>query len=527
MESSTLFNKIPLLRKIQQRNNNNQYESLFPDINSVEESNSFPEDDQNYSESGSSRRSRRSSRLNSRRLRVERRKMRSNPQYQHQHQQRHSSSNSNSNSSSSSSTISKKSLNETEKLRLENDKLKQRLNAANNAIRDLEYVCKKNHRKNIHRSNITTKSNAHTSTNSGSHKGNSNHSNSKSGSGSGNREERSSASNNGNNRSSSDPKIFCSFIPRKLKAKNTPPNLLIDDRSSFSAAATSQASTVRMGSSYSKKIARKTGASGSGDRNRNGLLPNQEIAWQMNSKSNKKLSSLSSCPQSFVRHRNRNRHYKFTSSRDVNMNMNANRNGNIDTVDTAPCTPERSPISNSRNDTSSKRHNNESARLSMNEVLNDIRASENESKTLGIQTYHASIQVQRPMQRSMQMQPQDEGQQQQNPQNQHQHQQRNLEKMNFLTQIAMKSAPLNRMTVEPPLWNPNHNHEDPILENEDYTGKLNQSQGPDRGLFDIEDIEDDGEDSSDSYAGLEHGRELIYESSSDTVETEESSRIEI
>lgn len=117
---------------------------------------------------------------------------------------------------------------ETEKLREENLTLKQRLNVANNTIRELEYVCNKNNRKGF--------------------------------------EDRDTI------------KPFCNFIPRKLKSSKNAS--LMDDHSLFSAAVMSQASTVRMGSSSSRIDKRKRKKKPE-RRDEKILLENQEIRWQI------------------------------------------------------------------------------------------------------------------------------------------------------------------------------------------------------------------------------------------------------
>jgi hypothetical protein len=364
---STLLTKLPIFGRINR--NANRYES-FPDTNSVDESYSFisgihpvgiinpiPE----------------RTKTNSKRLRKER--MRSSPK---------------------NNSTKKVQSSETNRLREENEKLKQRLNAANNAIRDLEYVCKKNTKEG-------------------------------------------------------DPKVFCSFIPRKPKSKSAPN--LIDDRSLFSTGATSQAETVRMGSLMSNKKSKRTKKK---QRKKNGeqaLLEHQEIRWE-----NRK----SSCSQSLLRNRNQ----RFSSSNKVQA------------TNTAPCTPERSPVP-TRSDLGT-----------FPRPRNDIQSRRQKD---GGQTYEASLL---------------------------QTQQR-IEKINFLTQVAMKTVPLSRMNVTTQSWPDDENN----LTEEDATGQFPRMRRFNEGFYATKyDTMGFDENSSASDAGLE----VLYEtsSSSGTVDSDDE-RVEI
>ena len=118
-------------------------------------------------------------------------------------------------------------INENEQLRLENEKLKHRLNLANDTIRDLEYACK--------------------------------------------------------NHNDEATRVFCSFIPRKhMKSKGT--TKCRDDKSIFNVDEMSQASTVKMGSSKScrkqtKLLLQNRYFQKKIKNDETSLLEDQEIRW--------------------------------------------------------------------------------------------------------------------------------------------------------------------------------------------------------------------------------------------------------
>lgn len=264
-------------------------------------------------------------------------------------------------------------IDETEKLRQENERLKQRLNAANNAIRDLENVCKKSNKKKS--------VNDHSKT------------------------------------------PFCAFVPRNLKATSRPNNT--DDQSLFSSA-----STVRMGSLASKKQFKR------GSR-RSRKKSNEKVLFE-NKEAKGRILKKSSCVQSFIF--SQQRRHEENDSRDVQ------------TIGTAPCTPERlsrteqsnqNTFSYSGNDLKPTRCDKlQDTRFNLKGiVLNDITAS----SSFNTQT---SSEVQ------------------EKPQ-----------KKNFLFQAVMKSAPLTRMAADS-LPRPHNDSEDKhfLVEKENITGRFPRVQ---------------------------------------------------
>ncbi len=350
---STLFAKLPLFCRLQR--NAHRYESV-PDINFIDES-SYSSDEQRIPGivKSKSEYNRTASRSRLAQMKSRRR-----------------------NHQSQVSVM----RSETEKLRDENEKLKQRLNAANNTIRDLEYVCRKN----------------------------------------GGKEE--------------DYRRFCSFLPKAKTTKEENVRNVIDEHS---IAMMSQASTVRMGSTTKKKSRRNQRKNS----DEHILLHNQEKRWN--------TTKASSCPQSLISFGNKY-HHRNLSPHNI-----------LDMTDTAPCTPERSPktdqgsCSISGNDIASVRQKTDSMGFSVKETL-EIRHNDN---LQGVEVYHQPVLTQ---------------------------------SEHFLTQAAIKTVPLSRMTTGLDRLRSSKG-QNTAFASEEFAGQFPRIQSLNQGYY-IE--EDNSEDSSPS-----------------------------
>lgn len=287
---------------------------------------------------------------------------------------------------------------ETNKLREENLKLKQRLHAAKNTIRDLEYAG--NNRKDDSNTNIKDQDIAPTTS----------------------------------------TKLFCSFLlPKKppthaqtSKMEHVSSQHRMDDQSVFSSSGFSQASTVKTGSvsrSKSKKNRNVTRNSStlkqmkSCKRSDGNLVQNQQ--------NNSCFHSFTSCPSS-LKKKNHNAWVTPSSSSSIEFD-------NFET-ETEPCSPDRSPsrprgsyrsnkpYSSSRNNVSSMRSS--SIAQDKNDNENNVNSSissrmnimdDPNFDNIGIRTYQSTTLI--PVQQK-------------------------LEKMNFLAQAAMKTIPLSFLDME-------------------------------------------------------------------------------
>mmetsp|Transcript_9789 Transcript_9789/g.10828 ORF Transcript_9789/g.10828 Transcript_9789/m.10828 type:complete len:389 (-) Transcript_9789:842-2008(-) len=313
---------------------------------------------------------------------------------------------------------------ETEKLRRENEKLKQRLNSANNTIRDLEHVCKK-----IDNERDTSEFEEST-------------------------------------------KMFCSFIPRKHRI-NSGPKLLTDDLSLFSNTVLSQASTVKMGSSHSKKKSRSnskyTRKNQTRSQDQHALLKHQEKRWK----------SSKSCPRSLIIY-TKNRQQPKSSLGQIEL-------------DTAPCTPERSNKQDNYAKSSSVRFPPSSMIVHSpptSYILDDIRSSE-------------SLDIDNIKENSLPIQ-------------------ERLEKLTLLTQVVKRASSLkfphssNHTKTQGKTSRPVE---------EDYTGGFpSPSEVQYKSSLHFPDYNEDTDDDDSTSPG--NGLEIIYESSHGSSSTE-GDRIEI